>query len=101
MLATVDPANIIGYGSGLALLGFAGWLILQLMSRNDKLDDRADKAIATLTVDVAVLKQENIDCRAENLTQRLQIAGLLVFLSDKGLAPPEHLFRGRVLDADP
>lgn len=97
MLATVDPANIIGYGSGLAFLGFASWLILQLMSRNDKLDDRADKVIATLTSDIATLKLENQDCRTENLTQALQIAGLLAFLVSSGLTVPEHLFRGKVL----
>lgn len=87
----MDPTLLPAVGGTVGLLSVAGWLVVSFMRENTALRTAWREEIAELKKEVAAQKAENVTCR-------LQVNGLIGFLRNNGLIVPNELIRG-VADA--
>jgi len=74
-------------GGTVGLLAVAGWLVISFMRENSALRTAWREEIRDLKAEVAAQKAENVTCR-------LQVNGLIGVLRNHGLAIPNELIRG-------
>lgn len=82
----MDPTLIPALGGTVGLLSAAGWLVVSFMRENTRLRDSRDH-------EMAEVKKDLIDVKAENVTCRWQVNGLVNALREGGIPIPEYLFR--------
>lgn len=82
----MDPTLIPALGGTVGLLMVAGWLVISFMRENTRLRDTRDH-------DMAEVKKDLIAVKAENVTCRWQVNGLVNALREGGISIPEYLFR--------
>lgn len=94
----MDPALIPTLGGTVGLLSVAGWLVISFMRESGtQRKERAEELAAVKkerAEEITLLKSDVRELKAENLTCRIQVDGLIAVLRNNGIAVPESLYRG-------
>ncbi len=88
----MDPTVIPAIGGTVGLLTAAGWLVISFMRENKTLRGEWKEQLKAV-------KSELVGLKAENVTCRIQVDGLISSLRQNGIDIPLHLIRG-LPDAD-